>query len=379
MFTTAPGKRLQERARQQRHVAGEHDELDVALGEPVGDRGVARGAVGVVADREDGGLDARVARALAAPPRRRLVGRDADDERLVAVDGVQQRLQVRPRAGGEHADAQRLVRAATPPALRPPSRAGDRPPASLGYMPPVERRRPASSSSSTRAMTCLAVRWSNVPYAGRPSWPLFTSACERPPRRISTVARAADRRLGGLDDLDDRRVEVAGRDRRRARGALAGCSSPPGAAGTQDASQTSQHGTPVHRRRRAAVAEVAQDRRAPAGRRSRRTPTRRGTGSSARVCSRPPTCGRRRARGRRTAPRCARARGRARTARAASTPARARWPMTARTGSSFSRRVAVEQRRELVGAEVVAALGRAHLQAHARPSRSPRRTARRAG
>src|SRR5215212_4415777 len=72
---------------------------------------------------------------------------------LDAVDAVEQRLEVRALAGGEDAD---------PHHAAAPSR-------SLGYAPPVETRRPSSSSSSTRASTWSARRWANVPYAGSPS------------------------------------------------------------------------------------------------------------------------------------------------------------------------------------------------------------------
>ena len=152
----------EERARQQRHVAGEHDELHVAADEPVGDRGVARAAVGEVADRKHGGLDARVARASerAAPSacrrrRRRRAPRGRGRCPAAPAGSSPRPMRARRRAAARPRHE--------PLALRPPFRAGDRAVWSLGYIPPVERRRPASSSSSTRAMTCLAVRWSNVP------------------------------------------------------------------------------------------------------------------------------------------------------------------------------------------------------------------------
>ena len=75
-------------------------------------------------------MPASAARASAGA---RLVGRDADDERLAAVHGVQQRLQVRPRPRREDADPQRPDRPTAPRAQAAVS--------SLGYIPPVERRR----------------------------------------------------------------------------------------------------------------------------------------------------------------------------------------------------------------------------------------------
>ena len=55
---------------EQRHVAGEHDELHAARLEPVGDRGVAGGAVGVVGALEHAGLEPGPLRALERARRR---------------------------------------------------------------------------------------------------------------------------------------------------------------------------------------------------------------------------------------------------------------------------------------------------------------------
>src|SRR5207244_1010978 len=79
--------------------------------EPVADRRVAVLARGVVGPGEDARLDAGPPRALERE-RVGLVGGDGDDLRLVAVDRLQQRLEVGARPGGEHADAKRRVHAA---------------------------------------------------------------------------------------------------------------------------------------------------------------------------------------------------------------------------------------------------------------------------
>ena len=96
----------QERAREDRHVAGEHDELDVALGHPVGDRRVARrrGPRSRRA-RRPRSRSRRPARARARP---RPAGRPATPTTTTSLPctRVQQRLQVRPGARGEHADAE---------------------------------------------------------------------------------------------------------------------------------------------------------------------------------------------------------------------------------------------------------------------------------
>ena len=149
MLMTAPGKRLRKRARQQRHVAGEHDELDVVRAQPVGDRAVARGAVGVLVEREHGGLDAGVAGAI-------------EGARARACRRRRRRRPPRCRARCRAAPAgscPRRTRARRRAAARPSPQAAS----SLGYIPPVERSRPAEMSSSTRASTCAAVMWSNVP------------------------------------------------------------------------------------------------------------------------------------------------------------------------------------------------------------------------
>ena len=58
------GEAVEERPRQQVHVAGADDELDAALLEPVGHRAVALLAARVVVEREGRGRDPGVSRAL---------------------------------------------------------------------------------------------------------------------------------------------------------------------------------------------------------------------------------------------------------------------------------------------------------------------------
>jgi hypothetical protein len=99
----APDKALEEHVVEDRHVAGEDDEPDLALLEPVRDRGVALAPPRELAALEDRRLHARRPRALECP-RRRLVGRDPDDVHRTTVHAVEQRLEVRALARGEHAD-----------------------------------------------------------------------------------------------------------------------------------------------------------------------------------------------------------------------------------------------------------------------------------
>src|SRR4051794_11970275 len=135
-------KRGEEARREQRHVAGEHDELHALGAQPAGDRRVAGRAAGVLGQREDGGGDAGGAatlqrggiplvRAHGAPPG------------LAAVDALEDGLEVRPGAGGEDA--------------------APHPPSSFGKRPPVERRVPAASSASTRASTSSPRRSRKAP------------------------------------------------------------------------------------------------------------------------------------------------------------------------------------------------------------------------
>ena len=136
-------ERCQELRAEQLHVAGEHHQLDAALAQPGGDRGVAGGPVGEADAGECLGRDPRLPGARERP-RVRLVGGDRDQLHAVtAVRPVDQRLKVGAGARGQDAD----VHAAR----------------SLGKRPPVERSRPASSSSSTRPSTSSERRCAKDP------------------------------------------------------------------------------------------------------------------------------------------------------------------------------------------------------------------------
>ena len=91
------GEAIEERRREEVHVAGEHDEANAVAAQPVGHRGVALRAVGV-RRRARTRLSARRVRARA----RRVVpvARDGDD----GQPRVEQRLQVRAGAADEDAD-----------------------------------------------------------------------------------------------------------------------------------------------------------------------------------------------------------------------------------------------------------------------------------
>ena len=141
----------------------------------------------------------------------------------------------------------------------------------------------------------------------------------RAARRPSSARRAGSRPRGCGRPRAGRARRRRGSRRRDRRGRPAGCSPsgralPPPAAprapretvidvtsATDSGAQTSQQAT---------TGLGAAGRRSGAGsprggsRRPRRTPRSSGTGASARGCRPPPTCGRSRARGRRTAPRC---------------------------------------------------------------------------
>jgi hypothetical protein len=100
---------------EQLHVAGQHHELHAPGNEPLGD-GEITGAASL-----------------------RLVGGNGHDlDPLAPVHLVDQGLEVGPRPRGQHGDVH---------ATR-----------SLGNFPPVERRVPAASSSSTRPSTSLECR-----------------------------------------------------------------------------------------------------------------------------------------------------------------------------------------------------------------------------
>ena len=90
---TAAGKRCEEALGQQLHVAGEHDQARAAGMQPVRQRLVAGAAIGVVgAGNTSWARRARRPARSAGTPATR--GGDRHDLGLMAVDGVEQRLQV---------------------------------------------------------------------------------------------------------------------------------------------------------------------------------------------------------------------------------------------------------------------------------------------
>ena len=76
-------ERVEKRLREQVHVTGQHDEVDAAELEPVGQLAISRGAIGVAVQIEDTGRNARLLgareRAGLSPVRRdRRVRSEAD-------------------------------------------------------------------------------------------------------------------------------------------------------------------------------------------------------------------------------------------------------------------------------------------------------------
>jgi hypothetical protein len=99
----APREAREEGVVEDRHVAGEDDEPDVALVQPVADRRVARRAVAERRGLEHPRRHARSGGTLERPGAG-LVRRDRHHLDVAPVDGVEQRLQVGPLARGEHPD-----------------------------------------------------------------------------------------------------------------------------------------------------------------------------------------------------------------------------------------------------------------------------------
>src|SRR5436190_7980498 len=96
---------LDELSAQELHVSREHDQVDVTLGQPVPDRGVASLTVEVLGTRENRRLDPGVPGAL----ERLRVGPVRNDRRdfdpVAVVEPVEDRLQVRPGPGDQDGDA----------------------------------------------------------------------------------------------------------------------------------------------------------------------------------------------------------------------------------------------------------------------------------
>src|SRR4051794_37882334 len=126
--------------REQLHEAGQHHEPGAAALDPVAEDGVALGPVAVVLLREDRSLDARGTRPLESA-RVGAVRADAGDLHVLAMEGVDQRLEVAPLARDEDGDREAHAAIA----------AGCGTTFNFGNFPPVVARRPASISVSTRA------------------------------------------------------------------------------------------------------------------------------------------------------------------------------------------------------------------------------------
>src|SRR5579875_3586183 len=146
-----PAEALQNRRREQLHVARQHHQLHAALGQPVGQRRVARRPLPELGRRKH---PRRHPRPPGPLQRRRpgpVGGHGHDPHAVAAVDGVQQRLEVRPGARGQDADphartsgsGRRRPGASSLP--RPPS--GDR----LTSPPPPDAASPAPPSATPPA------------------------------------------------------------------------------------------------------------------------------------------------------------------------------------------------------------------------------------
>ena len=229
-------KRRDERRREQLHVAGEHDEVDPAPVEPVGDRRVA----GLAVRRSSSagktlGRDPGVARPARAPAPRACRSR-RDDLDPVARRGA---------GRGSPAGWCRSPRRARRPGTRSRRLCATR---SFGKRPPVERSRPASISASTSREHVVGAPVVEVAVAGqRVVAVLDASTLLRPPRRISTARVRPTAGSAARDHGEDRR-----RRRRRARRRRA----------TRGAARP-RRATPAARRRRRSSA-----RRRPASARS---------------------------------------------------------------------------------------------------------------
>src|SRR4051795_7670873 len=142
---------------EQLHEAGEHEQLHVALLDPVGERLVTRPPVGERTPLEHAGLHPGRLRTL-EPARARPARRDRDHLHAVtAVRPVEDGLEVRALARDKYGYAQAHAATGAGGASR------------TGYGPPVVSRRFSSISSSIRARMSARRMFDEVPYAGRPS------------------------------------------------------------------------------------------------------------------------------------------------------------------------------------------------------------------
>ena len=100
---------------QELHVAGEDDQVDIPLGQPVRDRGVARGPVRMPGALEHPGLDPGLPGTLQRRSLRLVRGHAGNLDPIPAVQPVENRLQVGPRARREDGDRERAGAAAAGP------------------------------------------------------------------------------------------------------------------------------------------------------------------------------------------------------------------------------------------------------------------------
>ena len=217
-----PRERCEEAPARQRHVAGEHDELDAALAQPRRHGGVARRAASEVRAGEDARSRRRRRRRASSARGSGLSDATADDLHLAPVHGVEQRLEVRPRPAGEDADlhvAELELRVV---------------PAGRAQAPGREQLVDARE----HLVVAAGARTSRTP--GRSVVGVLHDDLRPPAAQDLDRAGAADGRLGLVDD--------ARRSRRRDRRPPSSSDTIPprrraGAAGTIDGSHTSQHGT----------------------------------------------------------------------------------------------------------------------------------------
>src|SRR5436309_1955441 len=175
----AAGKALEERCRQELHVAREDDELDASLGEPFRELLVPPLSRLELHHWKGGGLDSGP-RGPVERLRLRVVGRDRDDRQA----RVEQRLQVRPLAADEDADHRISPMTSSPPA----SAAGT---TAQKPMPRLKTCR-SSASSTCRASQSKTAGRSQAPQSIS-AWRPSGSTRERLPRMPPPVTFASAR------------------------------------------------------------------------------------------------------------------------------------------------------------------------------------------
>ena len=184
-----PGSRAR-----QLHVAGEHDELDPARGEPGRHRSVARRPVGEVLARERRGRRCPRSRARSS----------------ACASGLSEPTATTSTPSRPWTRSRIACRFVPSPEARTPTRSRE---PSFGKRPPVERSVPASSSASTRASTSAPVRCAEGAVLRQPVVGVLLDHLRAPAAQDLHRARAADGRLGRLHDGEDGVVERVARRR----------------------------------------------------------------------------------------------------------------------------------------------------------------------